>query len=163
MTPQQSATLLAAILVDAALTAWVQERRDDLIAAYYNEPASPEYTVWRTSISKDEVYGNGFAWAQIDNVTDPRWRIWTELFDNDQRAINPSKPNVRAGVGEVWTGTAAKVAVGDYVLGKCKRLANRVERLFAAGTGSAASPGVLDFEGSLTTNDISAILNAQGG
>lgn len=159
MTPEQLAQLKAALLADAALAQWRTDRRDDLIAAYYNEPADPAYTVWRTSITKDEVYGNGFAWAQIDNVSDPRWRIWVELFDNDARSMNPSKPNVRAGVGEVWSGTAAKVAVGDYVLNKCKRTVTRAERLFATGTGSAVVPGTLGWEGNVASGTISQFLN----
>ena len=157
---EQRATLKADILANQALAAWVQERRDDLIAGYYNEQASPAFTVWRTSISKDEVYDNGFTWSQIDNVSEPRWRIWHELFDNDQRTMNPSKPNVRQGVTEVWSGTAAKVAVGAYVLGKCKRAVNRVERLFVTGTGSVAVPGDMGWEGSVDTNLISSLLNA---
>lgn len=159
MTPEQLAILKAAVLADAALAQWRTDRRDDLIAAYYNEPADPAYTVWRTFITKDEVYDNGFAWAQIDNVSEQRWRIWVELFDNDSRSMNPSKPNVRAGVGEVWSGTAAKVAVGNYVLGKCKRTITRAERLFATGDGSAVAPGTLGWEGEVHPNTISKFLN----
>lgn len=159
LTTEQRATLKAHILANQALGTWVQDRRDDLIAAHYNEPASPAFIVWRTSISKDEVYGNGFTWAQIDNVNEPRWRIWRELFDNDARTMNPSKANVRQGVAEVWTGTAAKELVRDYVFGKCKRTVNRAERLFATGTGTDATPGLLGWEGAVSTGLISDILN----
>ena len=160
LTTAQAATLRTAILADQALAAWVQERRDDLIAEYYNEPAVPTFTVWRTFVTKEEVYGNGFNWVAIDDVAEVKWRVWTELFDNDARAFAPSKANVRAAVVEVWKGNAAKLAAQTYILNKCKRTANRVERLFASGAGTDAAPGDLAFEGTLSTNDISAILNA---
>lgn len=160
LTTEQAAALRADILasndpdVVAARGGGAVGRNDTELARLYNLAASPAYTAWKVSITKDEIYGNGFSWAQIDNVTEPRWRIWVELFDNEARACAPYKPNVRAGIGEVWTGTAAKEAVRDYVLAKCKRAATRVERLFATGTGSDAVPGVLAVEGELTPSDI---------
>lgn len=160
MTTEQVAALRAAILADPALAAWRQERRDDLIADYYNQPAVPTFNVWRTFVTKEEVYGNGFNWVAIDDVAEVKWRVWAELFDNEARAFAPSKANVRAAVVEVWKGNAAKLAVQTYILNKCKRMANRVERLFATGAGTDAAPGDLVFEGTLSTNDISAILNA---
>ena len=160
MTPQQLATLKTAILADQALAALPNNGDGNFeIANALDAPSDPAVIVWRSSISKDEVYGNGFAWAQIDNVTEPRWRIWTELFDNDSRTMNPSKPNVRAGVGEVWTGTAQKTAVGVYVLDKCKRECSRAEALFAVGVGSLASPASMTFEGRLSTDDIERARN----
>lgn len=160
LTTEQAATLRTAILADQALAAWVQERRDDLIAAYYNEPASPTFIVWKTYVTQDEIMQNGFDWVRVDNLSVGKARIWEWLFDNQQAAINPSKANVRAGIAECWKGTAADLAVQAAVLGHCRRVCNRAERLFATGTGTEATPGLLAFEGSVSTNDISAILNA---
>ena len=161
MTPEQLTTLKAALLADQALAQWIIDYRDDLIRDYYNEPASPAYTVWRTNVTQDEIMQNGFDWVQVDNLSVGKARIWEWLFDNGSTSINPSKANVRAGIDEAWKGTAAMLAVRAAIYVHCKRAANRVERLFATGTGSDAVPGTLVFEGTLSTSDISAILNTE--
>lgn len=161
MTPEQTATLKAALLADQALAQWIIDYRDDLIRDHYNAPADPAYIVWRTSVTQDEIMQNGFDWVQVDNLSVGKARIWEWLFDNGSTSINPSKANVRAGIDEVWKGTAAMLAVRAAIYVHCKRAANRVERLFATGTGSDAVPGTLVFEGTLSTSDISAILNTE--
>ncbi len=161
MTPEQLSALKAALLADPSLTQWIIDYRDDLLRDYYNEPASPAYTVWRTNVTQDEIMQNGFDWVQVDNLSVGKARIWEWLFDNGSTAINPSKANVRAGIDEAWKGTAAMLAVRAAVYVHCKRAANRVERIFATGTGSDAVPGNLVFEGTLSTSDISAILNTE--
>ena len=160
LTPAQLTTLKAAILANPALTQYVTDRRDDLIAAHYNEAASPAVTVWKTTVTRDEVSVDGFDWTQVDNLTVGQGRIWDWLFDNSQSAINPADSGKRSGISECWKGTAAKVAVGTFVLGLCKRSANRVEALFATGTGSVASPSVMTAEGDVSVNEISNLLNA---
>ena len=63
--------------------------------------------------------------------------------------MDPSIAGVRAGITEAWKGTAGKVAVRDFVLGRCKRKVTRFERLYATGTGTEAAPGLLVIEGEL--------------
>jgi hypothetical protein len=158
MTPQQQATLKAALLADTALAQYIIDYRDDLIRDYYNAPSSPAFIVWRTSVTQDEIMQNGFDWVQVDNLTVGKARIWEWLFDNGSTSINPSKANVRAGIDEAWKGTAAMLAVRAAVYVHCKRTASRVERIFATGTGSDAVPGLLTFEGEISTGDVSAML-----
>lgn len=141
LTTQQKATLKTFVDTTPALNSLHLAGNVAGLVAEMSKDADPAFTVWRTAVTKDEIYANGFDWPQVDNVTEPRWRIWTELFYGGD--CNPSKPNVRAGISEVWTGTTAKVAVRDYVLGKCKRNASVFEKLFAAGTGSVAVPATL--------------------
>lgn len=141
LTAPQLTTFKDAIQADSAAMAFVAAGDVGAAALLFDAPGAK--VVWRTSITKAEIYSNGFTWAQIDNVTDPRWRIWVELFDNEDRSMNPGKANVRAGIAEVWTGTAQKEAVRDYVLGKCKRTASRFESLFATGTGTTQTPADL--------------------
>jgi hypothetical protein len=104
---------------------------------------------------------NGFDWTRVDNLAVGKARIWDWMFDNQSTTINPSKQNVRAGIEAVWVGTAADLAVRAAVYVHCKRIANRVERFFASGTGSDAVPGLLTFEGELTTSDVSAMLSGE--
>jgi hypothetical protein len=124
------------------------------IADAYKLTANPVFIVWRTSVQLDEIMQNGFDWTRVNNLSVGNARIWEWLFDNEARTINPSRPNVRAGIDETWKGTAADLAVRAAVYVHCKRQANRLEKLFATGTGSDASPGTMVVEGSLNYNDV---------
>lgn len=161
LTPEQAAILRADIenssdpAVIAARGNGAEIGRDDTtLAVLYNADASPAFTVWRSKVLLNDIYSNGFDWPQVDNVSEPRWRIWRELFDNPERSCNPAKSAVRAGIAEVWTGTAAKLAVQAQVLGHCKRACTRAEKLYATGTGSVGTPGFLVWEGLLSPSDI---------
>lgn len=155
MTPQQLQTLKAAILADPVLSA--VGRNDTELARLLNLPTA--FVVWRSSVSQDEIMQNGFDWVQVDNLTVGKARIWEWLFDNDQRSINPSKVNVRAGIDEAWKGTAAMLAVRAAVYTHCKRFATRAEQILASGTGTDATPGLLGFEGSVSINDLAEMWN----
>lgn len=159
MTPSQLTTLKAAILANPAMSQFIADYRDDLIRDYYNEPASPAYTVWRTGVERREILQNGFDWTRLDNLSVGKARVWNDIFVDG--TINPSKPNVRTGIESVWVGTAQDLAVRAAVYVHCKRLANRVERLFSTGTGSDAVPGLMGFEGEITTSDVSAMLSGE--
>lgn len=130
-----------------------------LIAAAYNLAASPGFTAWRTSVSQIEIMANGFDWVRVDNLSVGKARIWEWMF-GVTGAINPSKANVRAGIAEAWKGTAQDLAVQAAVLAHCKRLATRMERLFATGTGSVADPGTLTFEGTVAMVDVEEARNS---
>lgn len=124
------------------------------IAQAYNLPATPNFIVWRTSVTQDEIMQNGFDWVRVDNLSVGKARIWEWLFDNQSATCNPSKVNVRAGIDECWKGTAADLAVRAAVYVHCKRPATRIEKLLATGTGSDASPATMTFEGSLSYQDV---------
>ena len=132
-----------------------------MIQNYYNAEKSPAVVVWKTLVGQDEIMQNGFDWVQVDNLTVGKARIWDWLFSNQQRAINPSKPNVRAGIAECWKGTAALLAVQAVVLGHCKRNASRIEALFATGTGTTVSPADLVFVGPLEEQDVTRAMSLQ--
>lgn len=125
-----------------------------VIAAAYNLAAAPEFVVWRTRVLLEEITQNGFAWTEVDNLTVGKARIWDWMFNNPDRSVNPSKNNVRAGIAECWSGTANRLAVQAVVLGHCKRNASRVEKLYATGPGTTASPAKLGFEGLLDYDNV---------
>lgn len=120
--------------------------------------ASPEFVVWKTRVSRDEIMQNGFDWVQVDNLTVGKARIWEWLFDNGQNSINPAKLNVRAGIDEAWKGTAAMLAVRDAVYVHCKRNANVLEKIFATGTGTPVSPATMGVEGSLPYYEVQSAM-----
>ena len=124
------------------------------IAEALNLPADPEVIVWRSSVTQDEIMQNGFDWTRVDNLNNGAARVWEWMFNNAQRSINPSKLNVRAGIGAVWKGTAADLAVRAAVYVHCKRAASRLEALFATGTGTDASPSTMAVEGSIGYLDV---------
>lgn len=158
LTNAQLTTLKNAILADPSLTDEVAAGANGAIADAFNLPASPEFIVWRTTVTREECSVDGFDWAQVDNLTVGQARIWDWLFASG--SANPSEPGVRAGIGECWKGTAAKLAVGTFVLGKCKRPITRFERLYATGTGTSVSPGLLVVEGAVTSEIVAQALAA---
>jgi hypothetical protein len=120
------------------------------LVAHYGAPASPAYIVWRMQVSQDEIMQNGFNWTRVDNLSVGKARVWEWLFNNESRAINPSKANVRAGIDAVWVGTQQDLDVRAAVYTHCKRSATRFEKLFATGTGTDAVPANLGFDASGT-------------
>ena len=145
LTPAQSATLKSYINDTPELAA--QPNNSDgafAIAAAINQPATPAWVVWRTSVTRREVLQNGFDWTRLDNLSVGAARVWNDIFVDG--SLNPSKPNVRAGIEAVWKGTSADLAVRAAVYVHCKRNATIVQKLFSTGTGSDASPATLDAE-----------------
>lgn len=122
------------------------------MSEWFNSPSTK--VVWRTRVSQDEIMQNGFDWVQVDNLTVGKARIWEWLFDNQSQTINPSKPNVRAGIDESWKGTSAMLAVRASIYLHCKRFATRAEALFATGIGNDENPASVVFEGQVSDYDI---------
>lgn len=161
LTTAQLQTLKAAIAAETDPT-FVEYRTNgqtDQMAAWFNEPTNPGFIVWRTAISQDEIMQNGFDWTRVDNLSAGKARIWEWMFNNQNRQINAAKPNVRAGIEAVWVGTAADLAVRAAVYVHCKRPATRLEKLYATGTGTDASPGTLVVEEQISGYTISQALS----
>lgn len=153
MTPQQLATLKAAILADPQLAAQPMTSGGALvIAEAMNLQATPAFVVWRSSVTRAEILQNGFDWTRLDNLSVGKARVWSDIFVDG--TINPSKSNVRTGIESVWVGTAQDLAVRAAVYIHCKRNATRAEKLFASGTGSDAAPATMGYEGAVPSDDV---------
>jgi hypothetical protein len=155
--PVFKAALLAE--TDAELVTYRDQGSTTLVAEWYNRAASPACTVWKSSVTQDEIMQNGFDWVQVDNLSVGKARIWEWLFDNQSTAINPSKANVRSGIDEAWKGTSAMLAVRTAIYVHTKRNTTKAEKLFATGLCTDASPSTLVFEGGITDYDVSAALS----
>lgn len=156
LTSQQMAALKADILLDPALAA--EPMNSDgafAIALAYNLPASPAFTVWRTSVQASEIMSNGFVWTAVDSLTAGKARIWDWM--TRYGSINPSKANVRQGMVDAF---GAGSAMANGITPHLKRLATRAERLFATGNGTDGSPGTMEFEGTLSYQDVEAARNS---
>lgn len=152
LTDAQKTALLANIqITPVALTLYTDGNLSGL-ADFYNEPAAPAFTVWKSSVSAEEIMRNGFDWTRVDNLAVGLARVWEWMFQFG--TIDPSRANIRAGIEQVWKGTAPDLAVRAAVYVHCKRPASRIERLFATGTGSDAVPGTMVYEGPLNFGDL---------
>lgn len=162
LTPQQLAALKAAIDGDQALAAEPlnSDGYFNIAAALNGQLASPDFYVWRSTVTQDEIMQNGFDWVRVDNLSVGKARIWEWMFDNAVASINPSKANVRAGIAEVWKGTAADNAVRQAVFNRCQARATRAQKLFATGPGTTTSvdgvgPATMAVE-SISLSDVEA-------
>lgn len=126
------------------------------IAAGLNVNASPTWTVWRTAVTRDDVTVEGFDWTQVDNLTTGQARIWDLLFQTQTQTVNFGESGKRAAISETWKGTAAKVAVGVFVLNQAKRSATVGEKCLSTGTGSQGSPATIPRDFSFNYQDVQA-------
>lgn len=116
------------------------------IAVELNKAASPDYIVWKPSISQSDVQqSDGWDWTRVDNLSVGKARIWEWLFKFG--SIAPSSANVRAGIDAAWVGTAADLANRAIVYTVAKRKATVFEKLLATGTGTTQSPANMAAEG----------------
>ncbi len=148
LTTQQAATLKAFILADPVLSAFpLNSDGSYAIADLLNKTAEPAFIVWKTDVSIDEIMRNGMDWARVDNLSVGKARIWEWL--GRLGTINAAKVNVRAGIDATWVGTSADLAVRAAVYVHCKRPATALEKLFATGAGTDASPATMVIEGAI--------------
>lgn len=145
LTPAQTTALKSAIIADSNLATQKATRDTQAIANYLNT-ASP-FVVWKTSVNVDEIMRAGMDWTRVDNLSVGKARIWDWM--SRLGSFDCSKPNIRSGVDATWVGTAADLAVRAMVYTQCKRPATWFEKVFATGTGTDATPGVLVIEASI--------------
>jgi len=156
MTPAQQATLKAYILATPALAAFPQGSDGSYaIAELLNLKAAPDYIVWKTAVSIDEIMRNGMQWDRVDNLSVGKARIWDWL--GRLGSFDASKVNVRAGIDAAWVGTTADLAVRAAVYVHCKRPATVVEKVLATGAGTDASPSTMGFDGTVSYQEIEAV------
>lgn len=157
LTTQQLASLKADILADPILAA--EPMNDDGhfdIAAAYNLPASPSFTVWKTAVSTSDVK-DVVNWTEFIGRTAGERDAFQFLLSNE--IINPSSPNVRQGIQDMFSGPSG-VTSRAAIFARSKRGSTRAEKLFASGTGSDGSPATMSFEGNLSYADVSAARNS---
>lgn len=175
LTSAQQATLKTDIQADPAFNG-LPPNSDSafLIAAAYNVLASPAFYVYRTNIPVTEVFDK-IIWANLTPVDTPdgtqtwmnralacqgkQFNIQTMLVG--QSVINASKANWRAGMQDALTNVPSGVSGNTLAAGwvglrdSLYRQASRIEKLFATGTGSTASPATMAFEGTIVYQDVS--------
>jgi hypothetical protein len=138
LTPEQNATLAAHINASPDMNTLPPGSASAFeIAIMLNAQAVPDFYIWKSSVTNAEILQNGMDWLRVDNLAVGKARIWEWMFQFG--SVNPTKTNVRAGIAEVWKGTAADNAVRLSVFQHCQTLATRLQKLFAVGAGTATT------------------------
>lgn len=165
MTAAQLATLKSVILANQTWAALPLTSGAALqIATDLNAVASPDFWVWRSSVSKGEltnstsVDGTTFNWTGAGFITRAQGErdAWRELFDQSGN-VNASLSQVRQAFSDIFSGaTAPAPANRTHLSTVARRKATLAEKSFATGTGSTASPALMGFEGTVTSADVQA-------
>lgn len=151
LTTAQLTTLKADIAADQALSSLPNNSDGNFaIAAVYNIVASPDFWVWRTSVSKAELTntsgpeGTTFTWVGNGFITRSAGEqaAWREIF-NGSNNVNPSLANVRQAFSDIFSGAGNAAANRTHLLAVARKKATRAQKLFASGTGSTASPAMM--------------------
>ena len=158
LTTAQLTTLKAAIIADPVLAAFPDDSDGAFaIAAALNLAATPDFWVWRTKLSKEDITdevsvdATTWSWTAFISRSVGEQAGWREMFAGG--FVNAAKPNVRQGFADIFSGGTGS-AQRTHLLAVGRRLATRAEKLFATGTGSAGSPATMTVEGALSYQDV---------
>ena len=121
------------------------------LADLLNAPASPDYWVWRTRVTKDELVGSvsidgtTFSWTGAGYITRSQGErdALSTLFDSTG-AVNPSIASVRQAFVDIFSGATSPAPENrTHLATVSRRKATRTEKLYAVGSGTTASPSVM--------------------
>lgn len=179
MTPEQLTILKTSILTstDQAVIDALAIRNDSELVRLYNLPSA--FVAWRKDTSKSEIFGaitwKSFTPADVPDGTQIYMNrvlaCQSSQFNLQTMLISPgdtldiSKPSIRTGIKDALQNLPAGAggvlldAGWSTVKDISIRFATVTEQLFATGTGTNGSPGVLEFEGSININDMGEALN----
>ena len=149
------------------------------IANWYNLTASPGYWVWHTSVSRVQVYNTAsdlpstWNWTTYKNQAVGEQNAWVQMFMGDQASF--AQLNVRLGVSQIFTGSAAANAQRDHCFAVGRRLSRNIEKLLAvavlspppntgntglaATRGQTTNPDVMGLEGTISGQDVTDARN----
>lgn len=179
LTTQQLAALKADILLDPVLAAKPlnSDGAFDIAGAYNAFDAS--FMVYRTAMPTQEIFDQ-VLWANLTPADTPdTTQVWMnralacqgkqfniQTMLTGRTTLDVSKTNVRAGLQDALTqvpsGAAGVIRSAGWVgvRDAMPRLARRVEKLFATGTGTLASPATMTFEGTVSYQDVESARNS---
>ena len=120
------------------------------IARLYNINKVPDFTVWKTLVPIGDVGKsiNGVEWGNLTTANSNRLSsIAAYLFDG----VDPSRSDIRSLYDDIFSVGGATITSLNILW---RRLAKRVEALYAVGTGTDIAPASLVFEGDITPVDV---------
>lgn len=152
LTPAQKVTLKAAIQADSTANSFYTDGDLGGLAAYYNAPASPAFTVWK-SLVPWPIVGDKINATELVGLTTGKLTQLQTLALISPTGINPSITDRRDALDQIFSAASGTITRPALLI-LWKRLATRLEKVFATGTGSDASPATLVVEGTLSTSDL---------
>ena len=159
LTPAQLPTLKANILATPALLAMWNEGSPGSIADFYNTAAAPAFVVWRSEVPASDI-GNAWVGTDIDGMSALNMqRLQLLLASSPEGSFDMRRADRRSGFENPF-GTNVNNASRVAMRAAWKRSASVVEKLFAQGTGSDASPATTTAEGLLPFSDVIAAMGA---
>jgi len=160
LTPAQLPVLKAAIAAetDPTFVGYRTANSTGAMADWYNEATSPAFVLWRTNVTIRETGQafNGTEWAGMTTANHTRLQTVAQYLD---QGYNASLADVRAMFNDIWSG-AGGATTRASLLALWKRVSSKVEKIYATGTGSDASPATPTFEGRITNDDVLAALRS---
>jgi hypothetical protein len=149
LTPAQMQTLKTNIIADPILAAWPNNTDGAFeIAKAYNLQATPNFTLWKKVVTIVEV-GTAMQSTAVAGLTTANTSRLQVMAMYSGGVFNPSLTDTRAAFDDVFS-VAAGAQTRANLLALYKRFATRIEKLFAVGTGSDASPAVSAFADGFT-------------
>ena len=152
LTTAQKATLKTNIQGDSTANAFYVNGDLSGLAGYYNALASPSFTVWKSLVAWNLV-GDKINATELVGLTTGKLTQLQTLALISPSGINPSIADRRDALDQIFSAASGTVT-RPALLALWKRLATRLEKVFATGTGSDAVPALLVVEGELNTNDL---------
>lgn len=130
---------------------------EQAIATYYNTSVGT-YIVWKSAVTVRETgqVFDGAEWAGMTSANHTRLQTVAQYL----MSYSPAIAGVRAMFNDIWSG-AGGTNTRAALLVLWKRAGNRLEALFATGTGTDASPATLVVEGTVTAQQISDVIAGQ--
>jgi hypothetical protein len=159
--PSQFAVLKASIAADPLLAPLSNDLQGDRqkIADAYNAQAVPDFWVFRTRITNEEIGDamNGTEITGLSSLQMQRLQVLAAYSGGTQSAARADR---RAAFDQVFSGAGGATTRASLAV-TWRRLATRAEKLFATiGTGAIGDPATMAFEGNLTQTEVQQARNS---
>jgi hypothetical protein len=157
----QLLTLKAAILAetDPAFVAFRNAGDKQSMGLWFSENTSPAFIVWKTAVTLNAIGDkiNGVEWANLTSLNVARLQC---VADYAPQGVNPSLADRRAFFHDIFSSAPTTQAQLGNSGALWKRTARRIEKLYATGAGSDASPATMVYEGTLDSSHVNDALEA---
>jgi hypothetical protein len=175
LSPEQLVILKAEVLAetDAAFIAARVAGNNALMANFYAENTNPAFYVWKSVVSTDDIF-DAITWSSLtpsDSVDGTATytnrallcqakQLNLQLLLQGRNMVNATKLKIRQALTDALqnvpagAGGALLDAGWSSVKATMYRVVNKGERPFATGTGTTGVPGLANWEGKLSSEDI---------
>lgn len=151
LTPAQITTLKSLVNADPSALALAQQADDVGLAEWLNTSDPGGYIVWRTDVTPADAHAV-MVWTEIDALSSGKARIWEWM--QRLEVLDARQPNIRQGISDAFSSASA---TRTALIAVSKRSATRAEKALSIGAGTAASPSIMSFVGSVSYADASLI------